>query len=217
LPAASPAFELQLPPFVRLSRSTPMSDRIRTLLDQIHDLETELGEILQEQENRALYRIRGKRIEFERTVRKTHRQLKTGLLRWFRESALRNALSAPFIYGMIVPLFIYDLSLTIYQQICFRLYRIPLVRRADYIVIDRHHLAYLNSAEKINCAYCGYANGLVAYAREITARTEQYWCPIKHARKVRDAHARYRYFIPYGEPDDLPARIAEFRRKLSDR
>ena len=29
------------------------------------------------------------------------------------------------------------------------------VRRSRYFVIDRHHLAYLNGIEKLNCVYCG--------------------------------------------------------------
>jgi len=33
--------------------------------------------------------------------------------------------------------------------------------------MDRHHLAYLNVIEKLNCEYCGYANGVFAYVREI--------------------------------------------------
>jgi hypothetical protein len=191
-----------------------VNEKIRTLLDQIHQLEDELREALQEQEDRALYHIRDKRIEFEKTVREAHQKLKKGLIRWFRESQPLNILSAPFIYGMIVPLVIYDISLTVYQHICFRLYRIPRVRRSDYIIIDRHHLAYLNSIEKINCAYCGYGNGLIAYAREITARTEQYWCPIKHARKVLDAHARYPYFLSYGDATDLQKKIDQYREQL---
>ena len=69
------------------------------------------------------------------------------------------------------------------QAICFRSYRIPRVRRMDYIRLDRSQLAYLNWVETLNCLYCGYANGVAAYVREIAGRTEQYWCPIKHALK----------------------------------
>ena len=191
-----------------------MNEKIQSLLDQIHALEKELVSTLQEQEDRALYRIKGKRIEFEKTVRKAHQQLRTGLILWLRESQPQNILSAPFIYAMIFPLIIYDVSLTVYQLVCFRLYGIPRIKRSDYIIIDRHHLAYLNNIEKINCAYCGYANGLIAYAREITARTEQYWCPIKHAHKVLDPHIRYPYFIPYGDPADIQNKIDKYRGKL---
>jgi hypothetical protein len=60
------------------------------------------------------------------------------------------------------------------------------------VVIDRHRLGYLNPVQKLNCVFCGYGNGVIAYAREITARTEQYWCPIKHALKVKGSHDRYR-------------------------
>ena len=80
-----------------------------------------------------------------------------------------------------------------------RLSSIPRVRRLDYLVNDRHRLAYLNNIEKLNCAYCGYANGVVAYAREILSRTEEYWCPIRHAHHVLDAHDRYPGFYPYGD------------------
>jgi hypothetical protein len=106
-----------------------------------------------------------------------------------------------------------DLSISLFQQICFRIYKIPRVRRKDYLTIDRQHLAYLNPIEKLNCTYCSYANGLMAYCREITARTEQFWCPIKHARRTLDTHHRARRFLDYG---DAEAWRAELERVRSD-
>lgn len=94
-----------------------------------------------------------------------------------------HLISAPFIYVMIVPLFILDIFLEVYQNICFRLYNIKLIRRKDYILIDRQRLSYLSFLEKINCTYCGYANGLLNYAVKIAAETEGYWCGIKHDAK----------------------------------
>ena len=64
--------------------------------------------------------------------------------------------------------------------------------------MDRRKLAYLNSIEKFNCVYCEYVNGLIAYVQEIAGRTEQYWCPIKHAMRVKSMHSRYRHFLDYG-------------------
>ena len=61
------------------------------------------------------------------------------------------------------------------------------------------------------CEYCAYANGLFAYAGEIAARTEQYFCPIKHAHKVLGTHARYNRFLGYGEADAYEAKLEEFR------
>lgn len=118
------------------------------------------------------------------------------------------------IYSLIVPLLIVDAWVGIYQAICFRVYRIPRVRRADYIVFDRQHLAYLNWIEALNCAFCGYANGLIAYVREISSRTEQYWCPIKHALRVSDPHLRYYEFLEYGDAEGYRARLDEFRERL---
>jgi hypothetical protein len=104
---------------------------------------------------------------------------------------------------------------SVYQLVCFPVYGIPKVRRVDYFVFDRHHLAYLNAIEKLNCAYCSYANCLIAYVREIAARTEQYWCPIKHARRVIGAHARYATFDDYGNAEGYQKRAAELRDELA--
>jgi hypothetical protein len=89
------------------------------------------------------------------------------------------------------------------------------VRREEYLVFDRHYLAYLNAIEKLNCAYCSYANGLIAYVREIAARTEQYWCPIKHARRVIDVHARYAMFDDYGDAEGYQQRLEGLRGALA--
>jgi len=96
------------------------------------------------------------------------------------ERRLRHAVSAPFIYGMIVPSIIFDISLEIYQNITFPMYGLEKVERGNYIRIDRQKLSKLKPMEKVNCMYCGYVNGLVAYSVEVAARTEQYWCGIKH-------------------------------------
>mgnify|MGYP005852257819 CR=1 FL=1 len=68
--------------------------------------------------------------------------------------------------------------------------------------------------EQYNCVYCGYGNGVLAYAREVAARTEQYWCPIKHARKVLGRHSRYHDFIDFGDAEHYHGRLAEYRQKL---
>lgn len=191
-----------------------MKDEIRSLVLQLHELEEKLRDALHEQETRVLFRVRGRRVEFEAEVREAHRRARAGWLHWIRSAEVRNALSAPFIYSMIVPFLLLDLGLSIYQAVCFRLYRIPLVDRTRYIVIDRHRLGYLNVIERLNCVYCGYANGLLAYAREITARTEQYWCPIKHARRVLDSHGRYARFLDYGDAEDWEAGLVRLRTEL---
>ncbi|MEW6651572.1 MAG: hypothetical protein AB1453_15460 [Chloroflexota bacterium] len=108
---------------------------------------------------------------------------------------------SPIIYVMVIPLAFLDLTIFLYQHICFRFYGIPIVKRRNYFIIDRYHLSYLSGIEKFNCVYCGYANGLAAYAKEIIARTEQFWCPIKHASRVEDPHSRYGNFFEYGDAE----------------
>ncbi|HVR48848.1 MAG TPA: hypothetical protein VMS38_03870, partial [Pseudorhodoferax sp.] len=118
-------------------------------------------------------------------------------------------ITAPVIYAMIVPFVLLDIFVTVYQAVCFPAYGIEKVKRADYLIFDRGHLAYLNALEKLNCAYCSYANGLVAYVREIAGRTEAYWCPIKHAKKTTGAHEKYLSFVGFGDAEAYRARIAE--------
>lgn len=192
-----------------------MNDHVRRLVAQIRELEEELQATLKAQESKVRYRIEGKRVEFEEAVRTAHARLRKGVIRWLRETPPLHLASAPFIYGMFVPLVLFDFALSLYHSVCFRLYGIPLVRRQDYIVIDRHRLAYLNAIEKLNCVYCGYANGVIAYAREISARTEQYWCPIKHARKILGTHQRYTGFVPFGDGETYQEKLPELRRSLA--
>lgn len=195
-----------------MARMTTPTD----VLERIRALEAELEEHLAEKQQEWQYRIERGRVRFERAVRDQHRALKEGVIRYLRESQLLTILSAPVIYSVILPLVLVDLWISAYQAICFPIYDIPKVRRSDYIAIDRWRLAYLNAIEKANCDYCSYANGLLAYIREVTARTEQYWCPIRHARAVRGPHNRYRLFADYGDARGYQRELEALRRALRE-
>ena len=122
---------------------------------------------------------------------------------------LRYAFSAPFIYAMVVPIFFIDICVSIYQAVCFRLWKVPQVARSQFVVIDRQYLSYLKPHQKFNCAYCGYATGVLAYARRIGAVTERYWCPVKHKSELEAAHDFYIEFADYGDEEDWAARRRE--------
>lgn len=194
---------------------TTMNENIRRILGEISALEEELATLIHEQQEQLHYRIEGSRVRFEENLRRIHHELKTGVFAWLRRSELRNVVSAPFIYAMVVPFVMLDLFVTTYQAICFPLYRIPKVKRSNYIIVDRHNLGYLNIIEKLNCVFCGYADGLLAYTRQILSRTEMYWCPIKHARKVLDPHRRYAKFSDFAEGEEFEAHIAAMRKQVS--
>ena len=191
-----------------------MQDHIRSLLAQMRVLEDEMAAALQEQEHKMFFEIRGKRIEFEHNVKQAHRRMKSTFLHWLVSYRPQNLVTGPIIYGMVVPLLLLDLALTLYQASCFPIYRIARVRRADYIVFDRQHLEYLNFIEKFHCTYCAYGSGLIAYATEIVARTEHYFCPIKHARKVLGTHLHYARFLEFGDADDYERKLEQCRVAL---
>ena len=193
-----------------------MNPKIADLLAQITALEDDLRLALREQEVHLYYTIQGKRVEFEGAIRESHRKLKRGLLHWIVTDRPQNFITGPIIYSLVVPLICMDLCVTVYQALCFPIYRIGKVRRADYIIFDRQHLEYLNFFERFHCTYCAYANGLLAYTLEVAMRTEQYFCPIKHAHRVLGAVARYERFLPYGDATDYHAKLNEFRIALEN-
>jgi hypothetical protein len=191
-----------------------MNDRISQLLAQMAALEAELVSALHEKESRMFFQIKGKRVEFEGSVKAAHKKLKTGFFRWLVTYRPQNLITGPIIYGMIFPLLLLDLCISFYQWSCFPIYGITKVKRADYLVFDRGQLGYLNFIEKFHCTYCEYGNGLMGYMREILARTEAYFCPIKHAKKVMGSHARYNQFLDYGDGADYEARLEASRVAL---
>lgn len=113
---------------------------------------------------------------------------------------IRHFLSVPFIWILIFPAIILDLFVELYHRICFPLYGLPLIKRSDYIKIDRHKLSYLSIMDKLNCVYCGYGNGLAAYLVRIGGDTERYWCGIKHENdKNFNEPKHHKYFLKYGD------------------
>ena len=142
------------------------------------------------------------------------RRYKVGLFRYVTRTRLLVVLTSPVLYLGWIPFLLMDLFVTLYQTICFPVYRIPKVRRSDYLVFDRADLPYLNALERFNCFYCSYGNGVAAYTREVASRTEQYWCPIKHARRIRQAHERYPHFFDYGDAEAYRAGLDRLRGQL---
>jgi hypothetical protein len=191
-----------------------MNERISTLVQGIKALEAELEVELARRRVELNFVVRKGKVRFEQVIIARHRAAKMGLSRYVLESRPLMLITAPLIYSLILPFALLDAFITTYQAVCFRVYGIPLVRRQDYFIFDRGYLAYLNAIEKLNCVYCSYANGLIAYVREIASRTEQYWCPIKHARRVIAAHDHYAAFLDYGDAEAYRRELSTLRQDL---
>jgi len=189
-----------------------MKQQIDELLARIEVLQNEL----ELEYGKAREEWSRKKAELAGEFLRQQRRYKTGLFRFLLRSRLLVVLSAPVIYAGWIPFLLMDLFVTLYQSICFPIYRIPKVRRADYLVFDREDLPYLNIIEKFNCFYCSYGNGVAAYTREVAARTEQYWCPIKHARRIKGAHDRYPAFFDYGDAEAFQQGLNRLRRQYGD-
>ncbi|HLX65114.1 MAG TPA: hypothetical protein VKX17_27845 [Planctomycetota bacterium] len=193
-----------------------MTDKLAALLAKIKVLEHELLAEIQKKQTQFGYTIREKKVRFTAVVKAHNKKLAMKWARYIHESTFFSLLSAPVIWSCLFPVLLMDVVCTFYQFFCFPIYGIPKVRRADYIVIDRHKLGYLNFFERLNCAYCGYVNGFLAYATEIAGRTEQYWCPIKHALHLKTTHSRYQKFFDYGDAEQYHQRLEQMRQDFED-
>ena len=123
-------------------------------------------------------------------------------------SKLLHLATAPVIWLGLIPAALMDLFVSLYQKTCFPVYGIKQAKRSDFIFLDRENLSYLSRLERINCAYCSYFNGVAAYTKEVAARTERYFCPLKHRRDRAHPHHLYSGFAEYGDESG-------FRRKLN--
>lgn len=147
-------------------------------------------------------------------ARHSDRRHRAPLLAYVLRGDLLTLVTAPLIYSLIVPFVLVDVWVAIYQAICFRAWGVVRVRRREFFAIDRHRLGYLNALEKAHCVYCSYVNGVIAYAREVAARTEQYWCPIRDGGNARGRHDRYAEFAPYGDGAAYREALPSLRARL---
>lgn len=191
-----------------------MNDSLHQLAERIRHLEEEIETEVRRRRTALHADFEDRKVRFEAEVLAAQRRLKTGLLRYLMDSSLLAVLTAPVIYAGLVPLALMHVFLWTYQTICFPVYGIDKVRQRDCFVFDRYHLGYLNIIEKLNCAYCSYGTGVARYFREIIGRTEQYWCPIKHARKALHAHPFYHGFTDFGDAEAFRSRLQELREEL---
>jgi ElaB/YqjD/DUF883 family membrane-anchored ribosome-binding protein len=193
-----------------------MSDKLDSLLGKMRELEAEMLRELRRKEADFLYEVRAKKVRFTDEALARHRKLSKRIHRYILESPFLVLVTAPIIWSCLIPIVFLDLVVSLYQAACFGIYGIPKVARGDYLLFDRRRLAYLNFLEKLNCEYCAYGNGVLAYSAEIAARTEQYWCPIKHALRMKSIHGRYQFFFDYGDAEHYRQQIEEVRRSFED-
>ncbi len=198
----------------RPSPELSAKERVQSIVARMRAAETELAEELEKTRSEVFEAFEEKWADSRDELFRRQRELRVSLWNYVRGASLGVMITAPFIYAVILPALLLDLFVSVYQALCFPAYGIPKVKRGDYIVFDRQNLAYLNSLEKLNCAYCSYVNGLFAYVREIGARTEKYWCPIKHVRKLIAPHAHYADFVEYGDAEAYHTQLEDLRREL---
>jgi len=206
---------------VRLQKAAQAFEDLMTtnadvLVGKIRSLELELDAEFAKQRAGLGFGMEHGRTRFDEELVRRQIERRIPLGQYLLTATPLVVLTAPLIYGLIVPFVLVDLGASLFQAICFRVYGIAQVRRSRYLIFDRAGLAYLNALEKLNCCYCSYVNGVIGYVREMAARTEQFWCPIKHARRVIGAHPRYAIFGEYGDGQHYHEQLQKLQIALRD-
>jgi hypothetical protein len=191
-----------------------MSSNEQRIIEQIRSLERELETEFAKKRAGLRFGLENGKTAFDAEVVRGHKARKRSLALYLFTADPLCVLVSPVIYSLIIPFVLADIWVSVYQAICFRAYGIPQVKRHRYLILDRAGLPYLNALEKLNCAFCSYVNGIVAYIREVSSRTEQYWCPIKHAKRVLGAHPRYAAFQDYGDSEHYRERLIAGRAAM---
>ncbi|MDB5521031.1 MAG: hypothetical protein JWP21_795 [Tardiphaga sp.] len=184
-----------------------MTTQLDALTQRMREIERDIEAELAKRREALRFHFERRKVVFEHDVEALQRAIRTKASHYLLKANPLIVITAPLIYSLIIPFVLLDVFVMAYQAICFPIYKIPKVRRGDYLVFDRHHLAYLNIIEKVNCAYCSYGNGVIAFAREVAARTEVYWCPIKHARRMLGPHPHYVGFADFGDAEGFREKI----------
>lgn len=174
-----------------------MKTRIKKLIEEINLKKEEIAKEYDLLKDKYWFKIEWRRIIWNKWINEELSKKRKSILDSIFWVTVREIISIPFIWMMLIPALFLDLCLFIYQNTAIRLYKIPLAKRSDYIVFDRKQLSYLNFIQKIDCIYCSYVNWLFQYWVEVAWRTEKYWCPIKHARKKEWEHKWEEFFADY--------------------
>lgn len=191
-----------------------MNKRAARILELIHALEGDLEVELARGRLEFCYSIKNSKVHFEEKILQYHKAIRSDWVSYVLEARPAVLLTAPIIYSTILAFAMLDVAVSAYQWTCFRVYGIALVRRSDHLAFDRGQLHYLNGFERFNCWFCSYGNGVISYAREIAARTEQDWCPIKHSRRILGSHERYQAFADFGDGEAYARVLADLRKEL---
>lgn len=178
-----------------------MNVRLQELLQKKKSPEHESGAESQENAADLLYKRHGRKVLFADEVKASQASCAVPVMPLLREAALCNLLSAPLTWFCLLPLALLGQVVSCCRALCLPIYGILQVRRGVRIIMNRSRINSLNSREKINCACCSCLIGGIAFLQEVAGRTEQYWCPIKHARRIGSRHNRYAKLFEYGDAE----------------
>jgi len=106
-----------------------MDNRIEEIAAQIKILEDELMLELRKKQDEFFYTLEDKKVKFQENVIKEGRSKIISSIRYLSSFPVLAVFTIPFIWSMMLPALLVDIFVTIYQSVCFPIYKIPKVKR----------------------------------------------------------------------------------------
>lgn len=115
-------------------------------------------------------------------------------LHYYPNSFILSFLAMLYTAVGILPMFAIDVYTVIFQYVYFGIHHIPKLDRREYVVMDRHRLRGLSPTQKVNCVYCGYANGVAGFAKAVVEQMERFSCAVKHEHEPLDQKQQKNFY-----------------------
>src|ERR1700754_1594768 len=96
-----------------------MTTQLDTLTEKLRSVEAEIEVEMAKRREEMRFHVVNRKIVFEHEASQVHREIKTSAMRYLIDVGPLVILVAPVIWSLIIPMMLLDLSLMVYQAICF--------------------------------------------------------------------------------------------------
>ena len=145
-----------------------MTAQLDVLTEKLRSVQAEIEAELAKRREKLRFHLENRRIVFEKEVLRIHHEIKTRASRYLIDANPLMILTAPVIYSLIVPVGCLISGHGVSGDL-FSGYKIPMAA-CDYAGASTATISPISTSSKINCAL-PYANGAIAFAREVASRT----------------------------------------------
>ena len=96
-----------------------------------------------------------------------------------KRSFFRHIIVLPFAVVFLVPLVVFDISLSLFHRIVFGICKMKKVNRKTHFKVDQMKIAQLSKMQRFFAIYILYLRGIMNFGAKIAQECEYYWCQVR--------------------------------------